>query len=237
MTKIAPIGTRQASESAPSLGTVFNSPITLSLGVTRLSWSRGTARTLPKPACNPTVDEGNTSPGAFASLPELLAYTELLRIFPPAKYTIFSNVPLSSIFAIDKDRVCLLCYVAGWEKSTTVDFATAQLSHQIGNKCVDLLVVENEINQVVVGVETDSKLHVPIEQVEWDEMKSNFFRAHRIPLLRIYGPDLCRTPPARTFKDELRLAYRRWGNFVRNPSVWTLQLHMPNGHQEPKQYW
>lgn len=207
------------------ISTVFSAPLILQFGLSQLAWNARLARQVPRPATWPSVSS-ELAPGGFCSQVELQAYQRLLQMPQSPSQEVLSNVPLSSIFAIDGKALDHFFDTAGFSPSQRA-FAHLKVEGQIGQKSVDLLVIDKLSQDILFGLEVDSEYHAQDDQITHDLMKSAFFRLHGIPLLRLYSQQVYRAHDWSAFSLLLERARQQWQAYVRHPTCATMQAHMP----------
>lgn len=146
------------------------------------------------------------------------------------KYVFFSNVPLTELFSSDA-RVFLQAYRAikhhtGIDPRTLRRSAFRALNSHIGLKAVDILVCDRKTHKLVAGLEIDGSHHWNYAQQVSDLSKSLVFARHGLPLLRIAANAVRPTTDVTVLFQLLYQARKRWQQFVADPNIATLQLHL-----------
>lgn len=215
-----------------SVETVFSSPIILQFGVSKIIWTSVSASAFPGASTLSNLPL-SSSPGKFGSNSEFHAYqawaSRLNKRAP--KTELLANVPLSSIFNIDSVAIIRLCQQIGFNHQSELEIAELRANALLGSKSVDLLAIDRVSGRLLRGMEVDSHYHAPPWQVDLDMIKSHFFLAHKLKLLRIHCSKLSANMTPSAFSSLLGKAQADWMGFAADPTPVTLQPHMPGGHQ------
>lgn len=157
---------------------------------------------------------------------------QLLSFVYPNNFT--ARVSLDLIF--DQDDIALEQYFIANFKTVMTRFRAKSLykirNSLIKDKEADFIVC-TPAGSILYCLEIDGPTHRQEPQKACDLTKNAVFHAHSVPVYRVTNAEIdaahSKPPPdnSSAFKQLLRVAQQRWLVYTSNPSIKTLQIHIP----------